>query len=112
MLWNRRSTLVLVPFFLTACAGGANVVRPQEDTAQAAIGEHKCDPKHAAGDSEPFVVDWSDKDRSALESAMSRGVAVVKYSCVSPAGPRCAKMPAPAPVDMRMSTVPVSPPPR
>ncbi|APR78647.1 Hypothetical protein A7982_03994 [Minicystis rosea] len=78
---DRRFVLATASLFLAACAGGASAVRPQEDSARTAVGERACDPKHAAGDSEPFVVDWSDKDRSSLESAMDRGVAVVKYSC-------------------------------
>jgi hypothetical protein len=71
----------LLAFSLTACASSANLARPAEDTAGSALGEHKCDPKRISGDSTPYSVDWSDDNRAALESAMSRGIAVVKSTC-------------------------------
>ncbi len=67
--------------FVCACASQASLVRPKESSAGDATGERACDPKRVGGDNEPFAVDWSDQNRASLESAMQRGVAVVKYSC-------------------------------
>jgi len=78
---NLAALLALSTFTFVACANQAALVRPQEATAGEASGEHACDAKRVGGDSEPFAVDWSDTNRAALESSMSRGVAVVKYSC-------------------------------
>lgn len=72
---------VLAPAMLTACAGAATLVRPDEATAGSAMGETKCNPALVGKDGSPFAVDWPDNERAALESAMTRGVAVVKYSC-------------------------------
>lgn len=72
---------LLLAFSLTACASSANLTRPAEETAAAAVGERKCDPKRVNGESTPYAVDWSDDNRAALESAMARGIAVVKSSC-------------------------------
>jgi hypothetical protein len=66
----------------TACATVAAATRPDELKAGDAIGGvARCSPEQVKKDSEPFVVDWSDDRRASLESAMSRGVAVVRYSC-------------------------------
>ena len=66
----------------TACATVAAATRPDELKAGDAIGAAaRCSPEQVKKDSEPFVVDWSDDRRASLESAMSRGVAVVRYSC-------------------------------
>jgi hypothetical protein len=75
------SLLIVTGLGAAACASKAGVMRPKEQSAGEATGEKVCDPKRVAGDTEPFSVDWSDANRASLESAMSRGVAVVKYSC-------------------------------
>jgi hypothetical protein len=81
----KRTTLGLLlgltSLTVVACANQAAMVRPKEGTAGDATGEKTCDAKRVGGDSEPFAVDWSDANRASLESAMQRGVAVVKYSC-------------------------------
>jgi uncharacterized protein len=74
-----RAALMAMPF-LTACGGGANPVQPTDLTAGTAAGI-KCDAKDVAEEAMTFVVDWKDGQRSALESAMGKGIAVVKYSC-------------------------------
>lgn len=71
----------LLALSLSACASSANLARPAEDTAAAAVGERKCDPKRVNGESTPYAVDWSDDSRAGLESAMARGIAVVRSSC-------------------------------
>jgi hypothetical protein len=78
----KRTLLGLLLGTMTfSCASKTDVLRPKEGTAGEATGERVCDAKRVGGDSEPFAVDWSDSSRASLESAMSRGIAVVKYSC-------------------------------
>ena len=77
----RLSVCSLSALLASACASQANAVRPQEIGAGEASGERRCEPSKVSGDSERFAVDLSDGERSALEAAMGRGVAVVKYSC-------------------------------
>jgi hypothetical protein len=74
---NEKGLGLFLALSLSACASSANLARPAEDTAAGAMGEHKCDPRRISGDSTPYSVDWSDDNRAALESAMSRGLAGV-----------------------------------
>ncbi len=64
-----------------ACVKNKSLVRPNERKATDALGEGKCNPKTLAADASPLVVDWGDSDRASLEAEMSRGVALVKYTC-------------------------------
>lgn len=74
-----RASLLALPF-LAGC-GGTNPVMPTDLTAGAAAGEAACDDKALTDEAMTFVVDWQDGQRTALESAMGKGVAVVKYAC-------------------------------
>lgn len=65
---------------LLAGCGGTNPVQPKDMTAGMAAGEG-CDATALADEAMTFVVDWKDGQRAAIESAMQKGVAVVKYSC-------------------------------
>lgn len=65
---------------LLAACGGANPVLPGAMTAGGAAGE-ACDPAALKDEAMTFVVDWQDSQRAAVESAMGKGVAVVKYAC-------------------------------
>ena len=71
-------SLLAAPF-LIGC-GGTNPVQPKDMTAGMAAGE-ACDPTTLADEAMTFVVDWQDGQRAAIDSAMRKGVAVVKYSC-------------------------------
>lgn len=71
------ATLAATP--LIGC-GGTNPVQPKDMTAGMAAGV-ECDASSLTDEAMTFVVDWKDGQRAALESAMGKGVAVVKYSC-------------------------------
>ena len=71
--------------FTSSCASVADKVRPGDISVSAAAGEaFQCTEEKLRGDLTPFSVDWSDGQRTALESAMKRGVAVVKMTCEGP----------------------------
>lgn len=72
------SPILALPL-LIGC-GGTNPVQPKDMTAGMAAGE-ACDPTALSDETMTFVVDWQDGQRAAIESAMRKGVAVVKYSC-------------------------------
>lgn len=75
----------LVALGFGGCGGGASVVRPGGIGAGEAIGEaFQCTPEKLKGDLTPFTVDWNDGERTALESAMRKGVAVVSLTCDGP----------------------------
>lgn len=75
------AALALAPSLLS-CAGAASATRPDQISAGEAIGEpFDCSPDKIADDAVPFAVDWADAQRAALEASMSRGVAVVSYTC-------------------------------
>ena len=68
---------------LAGCGGGG--LKPEALGAGEAIGEaFKCTPAKLKGDLTPFTVDWNDGERTALESAMRKGVAVVAMTCEGP----------------------------
>lgn len=74
--------IAVAPFALGGCDKKAgDLVRPEERTANDAMGEGTCDEEAIKADANPLVVDWSDSDRAALESEMSKGVALVEYTC-------------------------------
>ena len=79
---------LLATLALTAplgCSGGAPGSRPDAINVSEAAGEtFKCSPEVLKGDLTPFTVDWSDGERTALESAMGKGVAVVAMTCEGP----------------------------
>lgn len=78
---DHRLLGALAALSMTAC-GGMNPVQPKDMTAGMAAGEGiKCNDAALADEAMTFVVDWKDGQRAALESAMGKGVAVVKYSC-------------------------------
>ena len=56
------------------------VVRPTAPMVDAKE-SNLCKEQGPPSQSTPMVVHWTDTDRNTLESAMSRGVAVVKYPC-------------------------------
>lgn len=66
----------------TWSCGATDVVRPNDITAAEAVGERfECSEEKLRDQLEPFIVDWSDGDRAALESEMGRGVALVRMTC-------------------------------
>jgi uncharacterized protein len=69
---------------LTSCADKAEIVRPDQQNIGAALGESaKCTPETLKdpNGTDRFVVEWNDGDRATLEAEMSRGVALVKFTC-------------------------------
>lgn len=78
----RTSFVLAAPALFLAACGGTSPIQPKDLTAGAAIGETlKCDDATLASEAMTFVVDWQDGQRAALESAMGKGVAVVRYTC-------------------------------
>jgi TPR repeat protein len=70
--------------FGAGCADKANIVRPGQQNIGAALGEGgKCTPESLKdpNGTDRFVVEWNDGDRATLEAEMSRGVALVKFTC-------------------------------
>lgn len=78
MYRHLAQVLLVAPIFV-GC-GGTNPVQPKDLTAGSAAGI-TCNASDLADEAMTFVVDWKDGQRSALESAMGKGIAVVKYSC-------------------------------
>lgn len=79
MNFKRPATLGLT-FSLLGC--GSSAVRPDGLSATDGLGQSiQCTPKLLASALSPFVVEWPDGERAALESEMAKGVALVKFSC-------------------------------
>lgn len=81
-----RTRLSLFLFVsLTACGGpGAvgNAARPEAPTGSEAFEEKSsADCKGVGEYAEPLIVDWKSQERTDLELAMKKGVAVVAYDC-------------------------------
>jgi hypothetical protein len=65
-----------------SCKTTSEAARPDQPTAEEALEvEWECDPEELPDESTPLVVNWSESDRATLETAMQKGVAVVRYSC-------------------------------
>lgn len=76
------SCVLMVCAALYSACGIGSAVRPDDPTANQAVGEaFECSPEKLKGTLSPFTVDWSDGDRVALESEMADGVALIKFSC-------------------------------
>ncbi len=74
-------TALLVAAGITSC-GNDNPVRPDGFNATGALGnEIKCTPDTLKSPVDPFIVEWSDGDRAALEAEMGNGMALIKYTC-------------------------------
>jgi len=80
-----RPVLALLLALSLGCGAGlpAENLRPQETTAQEALGlaDVPAHCREVGGYGEPLVVDWDTKRRLDLELAMRRGIAVVRYDC-------------------------------
>jgi uncharacterized protein len=74
---------VMLAISASACGGASEVARPDQPTAAEALGESEdvCVDGEIPAEGTPLVVNWRDDDRAALEAAMNRGVAVVRYTC-------------------------------
>ena len=64
---------------LAACAAAGAASRPADISASHATGESAapggaCNPTAKPNQVTPFVADWTDGERSSLESAMKKGV--------------------------------------
>lgn len=70
----------LLGLVASGCGGNAGL-KPAGLVAADAVASAPCNPAEAAGDHEHFIVGWDEGTRTALETAMGRGVAVVSYSC-------------------------------
>lgn len=83
---SSRPFLVVFALSLVACAGAGAASRPADISASHATGESAapggaCNPAAKPNQVTPFVADWTDGERSSLESAMKKGVAVVSWTC-------------------------------
>lgn len=76
----KRPAALGLTFSLLGC--GSSAVRPDGLSATDGLGQSiQCTPKLLASALSPFVVEWPDGERAALESEMAKGVALVKFSC-------------------------------
>ncbi len=76
------SCVLLVCASLYSACGVGNVVRPDQISANQAIGEEfACTPEKLKGQVSPFAVNWSDNDRATLETEMASGIALVRMTC-------------------------------
>jgi len=80
------AAILLVPALSAAtCAGSQpapdDAIKLEEKQALTKKETSRCEEDGVPGDHSPLVVHWPDTQRAALESAMTRGVAVIKYTC-------------------------------
>jgi hypothetical protein len=80
-----HAATLLVAVAAAGCGSSpADVVRPKDPTAAAALGERSgATCQQVAEEGTPLVVDWKAEDRVDLEAAMRSGLAVVHYDCSS-----------------------------
>jgi uncharacterized protein len=83
MRTNDLACCVMIAMLASACGGASEVARPDQPTAAEALDESEeiCVDGEIPAEGTPLVVNWRDDDRAALEAAMNRGVAVVRYTC-------------------------------
>ncbi len=88
MTWTiwPRAGLALLALSLGGCPGGGLGALAGPGSAADALGVSggpgaDCTPGQIPPESTPLVVDWEDAARADLESAMQRGIAVVRYDC-------------------------------
>ena len=88
---RRRPVVLLAAILLSPIVSGAtcasappspdDAVKLEEKQTLTSREASRCEEDGVPGDHSPLVVHWPDTQRAALESAMTRGVAVIKYTC-------------------------------